>query len=177
MNQSETCFSNHRQHRCLNACLCVFPFIERVLDLMLVTAPGLWAIAAASPDRTAVIEPDGRVVSYGELARDADSCGRGLQALGLRPGSSVATLLPNAAPALAVYFAALQTGLYVVPVNWHLVGAEVAYILNDCGAEAFVADERFGGDAVEGGGAPRAAGPVAIWPLSGFSALRQPGAD
>src|SRR5260370_38569291 len=112
MNHSETCLSNHRQHRCLTAGLCACPFIERVLDLMLVNATGLWAIAAASPDRTAVIEPDGRVVSYGELARDADSCGRGLQALGLRPGSSVATLLPNAAPALAAYSPALRTGPY-----------------------------------------------------------------
>ena len=116
---------------------------------MLVNATGLWAIADASPDRTAVIEPDGRAVSYAELARDADSYGRGLQALGLRPGSTVATLLPNGTAALAVYFAALQTGLYVVPVNWHLVGAEIAYILSDCGAEAFVAHERFAAAAVE----------------------------
>jgi len=144
---------------------------------MLVNATGLWAIAAASPDRTAVIEPDGRVVSYGELARDADSCGRGLQALGLRPGSSVATLLPNAAPALAVYFAALQTGLYVVPVNWHLVGAEVAYILNDCGAEAFVADERFGGAAVEAADAAGVTARFAIGSVSGFEPLATLGAD
>ena len=44
---------------------------------------GLWTIAAQTPDRAAVIEPDGTVVSYGELAARADRLGRGLQALGL----------------------------------------------------------------------------------------------
>jgi long-chain acyl-CoA synthetase len=105
---------------------------------------GLWAIAASSPGRPAVIEPDGRMVSYGELAGLADRYGRGLQAHGLRPGSCVATLLPNSTAGLAVYFAGLQTGLYVVPVNWHLAGAEIAYILTDSEAGVFVASERFG---------------------------------
>ena len=39
---------------------------------------GLWAIAAAAPDRTAVIEPDGTTVSYAELAARADRYARGL---------------------------------------------------------------------------------------------------
>jgi acyl-CoA synthetase (AMP-forming)/AMP-acid ligase II len=64
-------------------------------------AVGLWAIAEKMPDRTAVVEPDGRVVTYAELAGEADRYGRGLQALGLRPGDSVATMLPNSAAASA----------------------------------------------------------------------------
>ena len=90
-----------------------------------------------------MIEPDGTVVSYAELAGRADQIGRGLQALGLRPGDCVAGMLPNSSAALALFFAAMETGLYVVPVNWHLAAAEVAYILGDSGAGAFVADERF----------------------------------
>jgi long-chain acyl-CoA synthetase len=144
---------------------------------MLVNATGLWAIADASPNRTAVIEPDGRAVSYAELARAADSYGRGLQALGLRPGSTVATLLPNGTAALAVYFAALQTGLYVVPVNWHLVGAEVAYILSDCGAEAFVAHERFAAAAVEAADAAGVTARFGVGAVPGFEPLATLGAD
>jgi long-chain acyl-CoA synthetase len=106
---------------------------------------GLWTIAAQTPGRTAVVEPDGSVVSYGALAARADQLGRGLQALGLGPGDTVAGLLPNGTAALALFFAAMQTGLYVVPVNWHLAAAEVAYILGDSGAGAFVAHERFAG--------------------------------
>jgi long-chain acyl-CoA synthetase len=108
-----------------------------------VTDIGLWTIAARAPDRPAVTEPDGTVVSYAELAARADQIGRGLRALGLRPGDCVAGMLPNSSTALALFFAAMETGLYVVPVNWHLAAAEVAYILGDSGAAAFVADERF----------------------------------
>ena len=49
------------------------------------TAIGLWAIAASNPEAPAVIASDGAVVSYAELAREADRYGRGFQALGLRP--------------------------------------------------------------------------------------------
>src|SRR5215831_10563170 len=117
-----------------------------------VTAIGLWGIAAESPAETAVIGPDGTAVSYADLAREADRYGRGLRALGLGAGDTVATLLPNGVAALAMYFAAIETGLYVVPVNWHLAAAEVAYILGDSAAGAFVAHERFAGTAGEAAG-------------------------
>src|SRR6516165_4066162 len=130
---------------------------------------GLWAIAAAAPDRTAVIDPDGASVSYAELAARADRYGRGLQGLGLRAGDSVTGLLPNGTDALALFFAAVQTGLYVVPVNWHLTSAEVAYILGDSGARAFVAHERFAGVAAD---ASQAAG---IDPGARFAAGEVPG--
>jgi long-chain acyl-CoA synthetase len=142
-----------------------------------VNAIGLWAIAASSPDRTAVIEPDGRAVSYAELAGEADRYGRGLQARGLRPGASVGVLLPNSAAALAVYFAALQTGLYVVPLNWHLVGAEVAYILGDCGAEAFVAHERFAKVAAQAADTAGITARFAVGQVPGFEPLADLGAD
>ena len=56
---------------------------------------GLWTIATAEPERTAVIEPGGRAVSYAGLAARADQYGRGLQTLGLRPGDCVAGMLPT----------------------------------------------------------------------------------
>jgi long-chain acyl-CoA synthetase len=108
-----------------------------------VTDIGLWAIAEATPDLTAVIEPDGRITSYAELAAKADQYGRGLQALGLQAGATVAAQLPSSTEALAIFFATLQTGLYYVPVNWHLTASEVAYILADSGTAVFVAHERF----------------------------------
>jgi long-chain acyl-CoA synthetase len=141
-----------------------------------VDAIGLWAIAASSPDRVAVIEPDGRPVTYAELAGQADRCGRGLQALGLVPGDAVAALLPNSAAALAVYFAAMQTGLYVVPVNWHQVAAEVAHILADSGAGAFVAHERFAGTAREAADLAGVGPRFAVGTIAGFEPLSALGA-
>jgi len=136
-----------------------------------VTAIGLWAIAASNPDLPAVISPDGGVVSYAELAREADRYGRGFQALGLTPGDTVATLLPNGVTALAAYFAAIETGLYIVPVNWHQVTGEVAYILGDSAAAGFVAHERFAGTAVPAAGLAGVKHRFAVGTVPGFEPL------
>ncbi|HCT81662.1 MAG TPA: acyl-CoA synthetase [Micromonosporaceae bacterium] len=136
-------------------------------------APGLWNIAKTQPALTAVVEPDGRQVSYEELAAEADRIGRGLAELGLRSGDSVVALLPNGADLVATYFAALQTGLYIVPLNWHLVAAEMAHIVGDCGAKAFIAHSLYGDAVVE------AAGDVpgfAIGEIPGFRPFSELGA-
>jgi long-chain acyl-CoA synthetase len=44
---------------------------------------------------------------------------------------------------IELYLAATQAGFYLVPINHHLTAPEIAYILQDCGAKAFVAHERF----------------------------------
>ncbi|MGH3950939.1 MAG: acyl-CoA synthetase [Pseudonocardiaceae bacterium] len=110
--------------------------------------PGLWCIAAELPDRIAAVDPDGTEVSYGELAASANRYAHGLCALGLRPGDAIVLLQPNGTELLAAYFAAMQTGLYVVVVNWHLVAGEISYLLSDSGAKAFIAHERFADAAV-----------------------------
>jgi long-chain acyl-CoA synthetase len=142
-----------------------------------VTAIGLWAIAASNPDLPAVIDPGGTVVSYAELAREADRYGRGFQALGLTPGDAVATLLPNGVTALAAYFAAIETGLYIVPVNWHQVAAEIAHILTDSGAGAFLADERFAGPAREAADLAGIKNRFAVGAVPGFEPASRLGDD
>jgi long-chain acyl-CoA synthetase len=138
---------------------------------------GLWPIAASSPDRAAVIEPDGTVVSYAELAAAADRYGRGLRTLGLGTGDTFATLLPNSATALALYFAAIETGLYVVPVNWHQLAPEVAYILTDSEAGAFVAADRFGAVAAEAADLAGIKARFAVGSIPGFEPLTGLGDD
>ena len=90
----------------------------------------------------------------------------------------MAGLLPNSIEALALFFAAAQTGLYIVPVNWHLTAPEVAYILADSGAAALVAHERFADVAAE---AAEAAGVdpgarFAVGNVPGFTPLTALGA-
>jgi long-chain acyl-CoA synthetase len=144
-----------------------------------VTALGLWGIAAATPDRTAVVDPGGTALRYRDLAALADRYGRGLQAMGLRPGDAIVVMLPNGIDMLAVHFAAMQTGLYTVAVNWHLVGPEVAYILGDSGAKAFVAHERFAevaAAAADEAGLPEKAR-FAVGDVPGFRSLAELGAE
>jgi long-chain acyl-CoA synthetase len=138
---------------------------------------GLWGIAANFPDRAAVIEPDGTVVSYAELAATADRYGRGLHTLGLGTGDTFATLLPNSATALALYFAAIETGLYVVPVNWHQLAPEVGYILTDSEARVFVAAERFAAVAAEAADLAGIKARFAVGSIAGFEPLTALGDD
>jgi len=106
------------------------------------TELGFWRLAAAQPDRPVLVDPDGSSITGGELLACANQVANGLRAQGLERGDAVATLLPNSAEMLEVYLGAMQIGLYVTPINFHLVGPEVAYILADSGAKAFVSHER-----------------------------------
>jgi long-chain acyl-CoA synthetase len=138
---------------------------------------GLWNIAREQPNLTAVVDPATGPVAYGELVARADQYGKGLRALGLRTGDTIAVMLPNGVDLIAVYFAALQTGLYLVPVNWHLIGPEVAYLLKDSEARAFVAHERFADvalAAVEGSDLPKDA-LFSVGDVAGFRPLSELG--
>ncbi|MBM3692696.1 MAG: acyl-CoA synthetase [Actinobacteria bacterium] len=108
-----------------------------------VTQLGFWSIAQADPDRLALVDPDEHPVTAGALLASCNQVVHGLRALGLRPGDAVAMLLPNGTEVFECYLAVLQAGFYLVPINWHLVGPEVAYIVADCEAKAFVAHARF----------------------------------
>ena len=104
---------------------------------------GFWRWAAHDGDRLAIVEPDQRSVSYAELLAESNRVADGLRSLGLETGDCIAYLLGNQIEVYAVVLAASQIGLYYTPVNHHLVGDEVAYILADCGAGAFVVAEQF----------------------------------
>jgi long-chain acyl-CoA synthetase len=104
---------------------------------------GFWALAHEHPDKLALVAPDGTEYSAGELLGRANQVVNGLRGLGLQPGDVVATLLPNGVEVFELYLTALQAGWYLVPINHHLVAPEVAYILKDSEAKAFVAHQRF----------------------------------
>ena len=104
---------------------------------------GFWALAHEDPDHLALVTPDGAEMSAGELLEQTNQVVHGLRQLGVGRGDVVATLLPNCTENVELYLAALQAGWRLVPINHHLVGPEVAYILKDSGARVFVAHDRF----------------------------------
>jgi long-chain acyl-CoA synthetase len=104
---------------------------------------GFFRIAAADPERITLIDPAGGEHSAGELVAGANRVANGLRALGLEKGDTVVSVQPNSLELMEVYLAAIQIGLLFTPINHHLVGPEIAYIVSDSEAKAFIGDARF----------------------------------
>jgi long-chain acyl-CoA synthetase len=108
-----------------------------------VTYPGYYG--EVDPDRPAVVMGTaGTVVTYGQLDQRSNRLARLLRDAGLQRGDRVAVLMENHPRYLEIAWAALRSGLYVTPVNRHLTPAEVAYIVDDCGASALVVSAALG---------------------------------
>ncbi len=105
---------------------------------------GFWNYATKDPSALALVEPDGREWTRGELVASCNRIVHGLRALGLGKGDVVAAVLPNDVAIIELYLAVAQAGMYLVPVNWHLTAPEIAYIVQDSEAKVLVAHERFG---------------------------------
>jgi len=113
-------------------------------------AQSFWAFAQANPDHLALVEPPEsgeRALTAGQLLAGCNQIVHGLRELGLKKGDCIAVVLPNGAPMIELYLAALQGGWYLTPINHHLTGPEIAYIVQDCEAKAFIADARFAASA------------------------------
>src|SRR6516165_8223743 len=132
---------------------------------------GFWALAQEDPDYLALVTPEGDEVQAGELLGRANQMVHALRAQGFTTGDRIATLLPNGAEMIEIYLAALQAGWYLVPINFHLVAPEVAYILKDSGAKAFVAHARFAEVAAAAADEAgiEAAGRLAVGEIPGFA--------
>ncbi|MDH2427912.1 acyl-CoA synthetase [Sphaerisporangium sp. TRM90804] len=111
---------------------------------------GFWRLARQDPSWVAAVDPDGTEYTAGELLARADRLVHGLRDLGLRTGDGFCGLVPNGAEGLVLYLAALQAGWYYTPVNWHLTGPEIAYIVTDSEAKAFFVHERYAAEGARG---------------------------
>lgn len=96
--------------------------------------------ARRNPDKPAVIEAwTGRAITYAELETRSVQFSRWLHKQGLRPGDHLAVLSVNDATVYELYWGAVRSGLLVTLVNTHLSADEVAYVVDDCGADVLVA--------------------------------------
>jgi acyl-CoA synthetase (AMP-forming)/AMP-acid ligase II len=80
----------------------------------------------------------GDAITYAELEDRSCRLARVWAEAGLGFGDHVAFLVENQVRFLEVCWAAQRSGLYYTAVNTHLTPDEVAYIVDDCDAKAFV---------------------------------------
>ena len=98
--------------------------------------------ANAAPDRMAIISPHGDR-TYAELNANANRLARALRARGIGAGDSVSLVCANRPQFPEALAAALRIGVRLTPVNWHLTGEEMAYIVENSDSKAVIGDARF----------------------------------
>jgi acyl-CoA synthetase (AMP-forming)/AMP-acid ligase II len=97
----------------------------------------------ADPERVAVVvEATGRRHTRYEVAQRAELMAQWLIAQGLKAGDRFAVLLENRIEFLEIGLAARLAGLYMVPVNTHLVAEDIGYILTNSGAKLVIASNK-----------------------------------
>jgi long-chain acyl-CoA synthetase len=95
---------------------------------------------AGRPERVAAIEAaTGRTRTFAELDDRSRRLAAALEQAGVAERGHIAVLLPNVLEYFDAAWAAQRSGLWYTPVNWHLTGAEAAYIVSDSGAQALIA--------------------------------------
>jgi fatty-acyl-CoA synthase len=102
------------------------------------TAGGLLARAMARGGNRVAVRAHGRVRTHAELLDNASRFANALCGKGLRPGDHVALMVADRVEAVEAYLGCLLGGFPAVHVNDRLAGPEVAPILADADARAFV---------------------------------------
>ena len=104
---------------------------------------GFWNFAQQDPEKLALVDPGERLWTRGELLEQANRIAHGLRAAGLGQGDCVAVVLENCAEFYQIHLAVTQLGMYMTPINNHLTGPEIAYIVQDSGAKIFFGSAQF----------------------------------
>ncbi|TNE41603.1 MAG: AMP-dependent synthetase [Alphaproteobacteria bacterium] len=86
---------------------------------------------------------DFRTRSWSEFNERVNQLMHGLQAQGLEIGAKIGLLCSNRAEYFEVLAATGHGSWFVVPINWHFVADEIAFIVEDSGADVLAVDGRF----------------------------------
>jgi fatty-acyl-CoA synthase len=99
-------------------------------------------VAELRPERTAVVCGDRRL-TFGELDTCANQLAHVLRDAGVGADDKVAIMCVNSPEYVETFFAAQKLGAVPVNVNYRYVGAELAYLLDNSDAAAFVFHDEF----------------------------------
>ena len=100
---------------------------------------GFWNCAQRRPNHPAIVFEDATFLTMGQLLARSNQLAHSMRALGLRAGDVVAVVLENEPAILETYLAIAQLGIFLVPINHHLVAPEISYILKDSEAKMLIA--------------------------------------
>ena len=110
---------------------------------------GIAAIAAAEPDRLAIVADDVRL-TYGELDARINRLAHLLADRGVGHGDRVAVLLRNRPEVFVAWNAIGRLGAIPVPVSYRFTPPEIRYIVDDSDSVVFIHDADTDPTAVDG---------------------------
>jgi long-chain acyl-CoA synthetase len=97
------------------------------------------AFVESTPDKAAIVMADGgESMTYAELDAFAQRLANLFQAHGLQPGDHIALCMENRLEFLPIMWGAHYAGLSYTAISSRLTTGEMAYIIGDCGARAYV---------------------------------------
>ena len=106
--------------------------------------------ARTHPDKPAqIMASTGEVVTFAELDSAANRLSQVLFAAGLRPGDHVAICMENHPRYLEVLWGCHYAGLIYTACSSRLTSGELSYIIDDCGARAFITSSYKAEQAIE----------------------------
>ncbi|HLN17051.1 MAG TPA: AMP-binding protein [Acidimicrobiales bacterium] len=104
------------------------------------TTRGVPAVAREEPDRVALVHGDRRT-TFGELDAAANRWAQRFARAGVGHGDRVAVMLGNRPEIFACWYGAARIGALIVPLSYRFTSSEVAYLLADSEAAAFVYED------------------------------------
>ncbi|MEZ5557814.1 MAG: AMP-binding protein [Pseudomonadales bacterium] len=115
------------------------------LDLERAVATGMTVAyhAARQPEVPAVVTRYGNR-TFAQLNANANRLVRVLRSHGIKAGDSIAVVAKNRPEFIETLVAATRAGIRFTPINFHLKGEEIGYIVDNCEAKAFIADASLG---------------------------------
>ncbi|MFT6432213.1 MAG: long-chain acyl-CoA synthetase [Candidatus Azotimanducaceae bacterium] len=106
------------------------------------TGMSLAVYAAVKPSEAAVVDRFG-VHSWLDLNKRANQLADFIRKSELEPDDGIALLCSNRIEFIQVMMAAFRTGTRVTPINWHLTGEEIGYIVDNSDAKIFIAENQY----------------------------------
>jgi 2-furoate---CoA ligase len=95
---------------------------------------------ARDPQAPAIVDGEVRL-TYAQWCRRISSLVAGLDALGLKPGDHLVTVLTNRWEAATLHWACQFAGIIITPVNWRSSASDLEFFLADADAKALAYED------------------------------------
>jgi len=100
--------------------------------------------AQTYPHKPAIVMANsGEMVTYRQLDERSNQGAALFRSMGLKSGDHIGMMMENNRQFLEICWAAQRSGLIYTPISTHLKQEETAYILENCGAKAFICSAKF----------------------------------